>query len=124
MLTAENYAANLRTAARVIRQRLSLGDDETQWTFQQRQVYNQQLAEYIAAHPASFSAQVLEVARRRLTENPANVLLDTSLDFSAGIDVGLDSGKSTIATAAKWGLGALLLLGALWIFVNRPRRSA
>lgn len=130
MLSAANHAANLRTASRVIRERLGLPTDTGTWSFDQRQRFNQTLAEYIASYPGSFSSDVLEIARRRLQENPATVLLDTSLDFSALLDSAAVTARglnpfdpSNIGTVGKWLLAAVVVLGIFWLFFNRPPRG-
>lgn len=53
---------NLRTAAQDVRDRLGLTAPASEWTYEQRIIYNRTLAAHIQNYPQSFTPAVLEIA--------------------------------------------------------------
>jgi len=91
MLTEDNFRANLATAGRLVARELSV--DPANLTFDQRVRYNSALAAKILQFPASFSPEMLEVARRFTEQRPTDALLDPSLDVGRFVDEALDNAR-------------------------------
>lgn len=129
-LTADNYAANLRTAARNAAASAGVtGLAPSTWTLAQRQAYNRALAGQILKYPASFSAESLNTAA---TVNTDYGLRGHAFDTALGIatDTAADTVRSinpldpqNIGTVGKWLLIALVALAAFWLFLRRPSRA-
>lgn len=130
MLTADNYAANLRTAARNAATAAGVtGLAPSSWTLAQRQTYNQTLARQILQYPGSFSPESQNTAAVVNTEyGLRGHAFDSALQTAAGSAADtirtlnpLDA--QNIATTGKWLLVAVVALAAFWLLINRRPSS-
>lgn len=110
MLTDANFAANRATLSANIKASLSLPDDVSSWTYDQRISYNKAFAAGILAHPDSFSATDLNTANVVTAEAPS-ALDDTSVsaDLSAFGSAVTDNVVAAGAQVAGIGTGVLNL---------------
>lgn len=130
MLTAANFTANLKTAARNAATAAGVtGIPPADWTLAQRQAYNRELVKVILAYPGSFSAESVNMAATMNTDYGLRGYV-----FDSALGTAVDSAADTlrtinpldpqnIATTGKWLLIAGALLAAFWLFINRPPRS-
>jgi hypothetical protein len=132
-MTAEQNAANLKSARNVVAYQLGYDDPEN-LTYEQRIVFNKALAEYIVAHPGSFSSGSVDSAKL-IAAQTYDPLSDPSFDWdqfaseavtnAAGVgDALADVGKGATAalSSLKWALPVALLVAigiGLWGFKKR-----
>ena len=131
MLTAENYAANRRTAAANVRAELSLTDlPPSDWSYSQRIEYNKRLAAVIAANPASFSEQdnrTAEIVTGKtyspLSENSALDDLETFADAIGDEAASINEAVNPFSSGNRK-LILFVVVGAALVYFLGPRLMA
>ena len=130
MLTAANYAANLRTATRNAAAAAGVtGIAPGDFTLEQRQAYNQAIVRQILAYPNSFSPDTVRQAATMNTDyGRRGYNFDDALDIAgaaaAPVLGGLQSvgqGAITVLNSAKW-LLPLSVIALVVIWLMNPRR--
>jgi hypothetical protein len=129
-LTAENYAANLKTAARNAAAVAGVtGKPPAEWTLAQRQTYNNEMVRQILAYPGSFDPATVAIAA---TVNTDYGLRGHYFDTALGTAVTAASDTirtvnpldaQNLPTVAKWITAAVVLLAAWWLFLRRPSHA-
>lgn len=122
-LTAENFAANLKTAA--LNAAAAAGVDpakRAEWTVAQRQKFNRELVAVILKYPGSFSADTVNRAAEMNTDYGLRGHTFDSV-FSTGIGAALDGAKTYVNRL----LMALAVVAVFYfVFIaalTRPRRA-
>ncbi len=130
MLTADNYAANLKTAAKNAAAAAGVtGVAPADFTLEQRQAYNQQLISQILSYPNSFSPETVNIANTTNTDygwrgNHFDSALDTFINAAADNARKINPlDPSNIKTVGMWLLVAGVVLAAFWIFLKTPPRG-
>jgi hypothetical protein len=130
MLTAANYSANLKTAAKNAAAALGLtGIAPSDFTLEQRQAYNQALVKQILAYPNSFSPEEVNQAATMNTDYGLrgyyfDSALGTALSSVADTVTKINPlDASNIKTVGMWLLIAGVVLGAFYLFLKTPPRG-
>jgi len=130
MLTAANYAANLKTAAKNAAATAGVtGIPPSSWTLTQRQAYNQSLTAQILKYPNSFAPETVNIATATNTDyglrgHNFDSALGTAVDTVADTVRTLNPlDPQNIKTTGLWLLVAAVALGAAWIFFRTPPSS-
>lgn len=123
--TPENAARNRATLIGNIKRDLSLPDDRTAWTVEQRFQFNNTFARFVVSHPTSFTAEDVQISNTFLGQRAASTGgYDPELDdtFFGNTDIGLASVADDLRNAIpKIGGGVLIaavILGGLFIYFN------
>lgn len=112
-LTADNFAANLKTAKRIVAERLGL--DPGNLTYEQRGTYNKAFAEYVSQFPASFSPELLEIARRVLAQKDYESLQAEGIKLGEFAEAYAGEVKTASAPGVKWIAGLVLAAAVLYL---------
>lgn len=121
MLSAENYAANLRTAARNAAASAGIsGKSPSEWTLAERQTYNRELVRQILAYPTSFSPDTVNIAATMNTDyGLRGHQFDNALDLGLGAAAaGAKNYVQKLGMAVA--IGVVLYLAFL-AAIHRPR---
>lgn len=124
MLTAENYAANLKTAARNAAAAAGVtGIAPGDWTIPQRQAYNRELVRVITTYPGSFSAETVNIAASTNTDyGLRGHTFDSALDL--GISAAVEGAKSYLKTILAAGAVIAVFYFVFIAALNSPRNRA
>lgn len=128
MLTAANYAANLKTAAGNAAATAGVsGLPPSEFTLAQRTAYNKALVAQILAYPNSFSPETLNIAATMNTDygrrgyyfdSALGTIASSVADTATAIN---PLAVGNIGTVGKYILLALVVLAAFWLFLKTPK---
>lgn len=119
-MTAEQSRLNMKTAAANVRAAMGLPEDRTRWTYEQRNAYLRQLAEYVLRFPQSFTPETLATAQS-VAGKTFQPLDDTSLDWGEFREEVIANGAALATFSGK----TIIVLGAVAAFLFfRPHLQA
>ena len=122
-VTQEQNNYNLRTVKRKVAQSLGISNTANIADFEQRKNYVQTLAAEILKYPNAFNAVTLAAASD-ISGKEYGSLTDTDISFGDFVDAFADEAKTLLPDVGNKILLAVLILGAVYIFVNRKPVAA
>lgn len=124
----ENATRNVQTLRANLLRDLSLPDDATVWTVEQRYQYSRRFAEFVLAHQSSFTLGHYDAAQSFLSRVPNGYppAENTSLRASVNqfVDEFLSNATSTLPKAGYGTLIAIAVGVAIFLVIYNKRQNA